>query len=152
MFDKNKYDIEYGKAYRQTPNGKEKHNTASSKYKKSQKGKLANKKYYEKHKKLKLKIMKTKPKYKSLNIQIDKKHRRRLNKEEKNFIIPLLDKGICMACGKSEPIKNRRLSVDHCHKTGKIRGVLCSNCNRALGLLNDDISVLSNLFEYLSNI
>lgn len=40
--------------------------------------------------------------------------------------------------------------LDHCHATGKIRGVLCHACNTALGLLDDDIARLVQLAEYLS--
>ncbi len=43
--------------------------------------------------------------------------------------------GACAVCNeKSE----RRLCVDHCHATGEVRGLLCSNCNTAIGLLDDD--------------
>lgn len=42
--------------------------------------------------------------------------------------------------------------VDHCHKTGKVRGILCSNCNRALGLLGDSVLCLSRAIEYLQGI
>jgi Recombination endonuclease VII len=38
--------------------------------------------------------------------------------------------GVCAICGN--PPKNRRLSVDHNHRTGKVRGLLCFRCNRAL--------------------
>jgi hypothetical protein len=38
--------------------------------------------------------------------------------------------GVCALCGK--PPKTRRLSVDHDHKTGTVRGLLCFRCNRAL--------------------
>ena len=40
--------------------------------------------------------------------------------------------------------------VDHCHKTGQIRGLLCMRCNRALGLLNDDVNRVKQLFTYRS--
>lgn len=40
----------------------------------------------------------------------------------------------CMACGSTS-----NLVVDHCHKTGEIRGCLCQSCNKALGFLGDDI-------------
>lgn len=41
------------------------------------------------------------------------------------------------------------LAVDHCHKTGKIRGLLCGKCNTALGLLNEDINIINNCVDYL---
>lgn len=42
-----------------------------------------------------------------------------------------------------------RLSLDHNHATGKIRGVLCMNCNTALGHVKDDIKILEGLIEWL---
>lgn len=45
--------------------------------------------------------------------------------------------------------KQRQANVDHCHKTGKVRGLLCSNCNRGIGLLKDSKQVLSNALRYL---
>lgn len=44
-----------------------------------------------------------------------------------------------------------KLVVDHCHSTGVIRGVLCSNCNTALGMFKDDLERLTRGIEYLSN-
>ena len=41
-------------------------------------------------------------------------------------------KGVCAICGGNN-LDNRRLSVDHNHKTGIIRGLLCNSCNRKLG-------------------
>lgn len=41
--------------------------------------------------------------------------------------------------------------VDHCHTTGKIRGLLCNHCNRAIGLLKENIETLSNIINYLRN-
>ena len=55
-----------------------------------------------------------------------------------------LKKNGCNICGG-----NVRLAIDHCHDTGKIRGVLCMNCNIALGLVKDDINTLKSLIEYL---
>ena len=43
-----------------------------------------------------------------------------------------------------------KLVIDHCHKTGEVRGLLCHNCNRALGLLHDDRESLARAVEYLS--
>lgn len=42
-----------------------------------------------------------------------------------------------------------KLVVDHCHTTGEVRGLLCHNCNRALGLLKDDTEVLTRAIDYL---
>lgn len=39
--------------------------------------------------------------------------------------------------------------VDHCHDSGKVRGVLCNHCNRALGMAKDDISILEAMIKYL---
>ena len=56
----------------------------------------------------------------------------------------------CRICGIAEESAPKgRLSVDHCHDTGKFRGLLCSNCNTAIGLLQDDISNLTAAIEYL---
>lgn len=41
------------------------------------------------------------------------------------------------------------LVVDHDHTTGKVRGLLCHNCNRALGLLQDNKSYLQSAINYL---
>jgi hypothetical protein len=52
----------------------------------------------------------------------------------------------CEACGRTP---RRVLHLDHCHASGKFRGWLCSNCNRALGMLNDNPQFLKNLAIYL---
>jgi len=55
--------------------------------------------------------------------------------------------GGCYICGKKPA--GRALDIDHDHKTGKVRGLLCSNHNRALGLLNDNPDLLLKSVEYL---
>jgi hypothetical protein len=59
--------------------------------------------------------------------------------------------GVCAICS-SPPPNNRktRLAIDHCHKTGKVRGLLCDRCNRSIGLLKDDVSVLKSAIKYLT--
>jgi len=47
--------------------------------------------------------------------------------------------------------RNKVLCVDHDHNTGKIRGLLCNTCNRALGLLKDNKQLLINALKYLKN-
>jgi hypothetical protein len=63
-------------------------------------------------------------------------------------------KGLCAICGNPETAiqsgKIRELNVDHNHNTGEIRGLLCRNCNCALGLLDDDIDVLLKAVKYLN--
>lgn len=57
---------------------------------------------------------------------------------------------VCKICGKKEPHPKRtRLSVDHCHKTKAVRGLLCSRCNYALGHFNDDVAMLKSAIDYL---
>jgi hypothetical protein len=55
----------------------------------------------------------------------------------------------CAVCGKTEQENNKRLAVDHCHKTGKIRKLLCHKCNCALGMVDDNKDMLSSLISYL---
>ena len=43
----------------------------------------------------------------------------------------------------------KALSVDHCHKTGRIRGLLCMRCNMALGLFKDDTAMMKRAIDYL---
>lgn len=62
---------------------------------------------------------------------------------------------LCGICKNPETRKSRtpgkicRLSVDHCHITGKIRGLLCGACNTAIGKFKDDISLMEKAIEYL---
>lgn len=61
--------------------------------------------------------------------------------------------GCCAICGSEEVIAIRRktfsLAVDHDHKTGKVRGILCHGCNRALGHMKDDPEILRAAADYL---
>jgi hypothetical protein len=45
--------------------------------------------------------------------------------------------GVCYVCQQPEPVKGRRLSVDHDHGTGLVRGLLCSRCNPIIGKLEN---------------
>ena len=56
--------------------------------------------------------------------------------------------GACAICGNGMA-RDARLCVDHCHKTGKARGLLCDKCNRAIGLLGDDPILLRKAITYL---
>ena len=54
----------------------------------------------------------------------------------------------CQICGKSQT--GRQLNIDHCHKTNKVRGLLCDSCNLGIGHFNDDLSLLLSAIKYLS--
>jgi hypothetical protein len=55
--------------------------------------------------------------------------------------------GSCAICSCVPGL--RRLAVDHNHSTGKVRGLLCGPCNRALGILSDDPALLRAASDYL---
>jgi len=55
--------------------------------------------------------------------------------------------GVCAICGTNED--KRMLAVDHCHETGKVRGLLCTCCNTGLGKFRDSPDLLIKAVEYL---
>jgi len=61
----------------------------------------------------------------------------------------ITQEGRCNICNIHQSKLNKILCVDHCHKTGKVRGLLCEGCNFAIGIFKDDINILSNAIEYL---
>ncbi|MFC9285667.1 endonuclease domain-containing protein [Streptomyces sp. NPDC057052] len=80
--------------------------------------------------------------------------RRRHDAQEENRRQELgLVSGNCSICGSFETVTRagrvRRPSIDHCHRTGVVRGVLCSGCNVGLGLFGDDPARLRAAAEYL---
>lgn len=54
--------------------------------------------------------------------------------------------GVCPICSRVP----KHWHVDHCHATGKVRGMLCGSCNMALGLFQDDTSRIMKAAEYLN--
>ncbi len=54
---------------------------------------------------------------------------------------------MCKICKKS--IKEGSAYVDHCHINGNVRGILCNNCNLAIGHLQDNIFIAEELLKYL---
>jgi hypothetical protein len=55
----------------------------------------------------------------------------------------------CLICLNKPTIK-KRLSIDHCHETGKVRGLICNSCNLGLGCFKDKIESLHNAVAYLN--
>lgn len=62
----------------------------------------------------------------------------------------------CACCGITENYttgssrEGWNFAVDHCHKTGNVRGLLCNQCNRAIGMLGDTVEGLQKAIDYLN--
>jgi len=130
------------------------------------------KEYYLKNKKKKVKQMKEY--YLKNKEKLDKKHieyyyenRSMISKQmkewklEKNYGLTVKkynkmlkkQKGFCPICLKKINGNNkngrRKANVDHNHKTGKVRELICINCNLVIGLLKENIKVSKNITKYL---
>jgi len=68
---------------------------------------------------------------------------------EEWFDLMELQQHRCAICGQHDDEHWQALHVDHNHKTGQIRGLLCNKCNRGLGFFNDDPDLLKKGLEYL---
>jgi len=117
---------------------------------------LNSKKHYIKNKKRKLELARTR--YKLLRdkdpVGVSKKEydfnlKRYYGISYEDYDKLLLSQNNACAICKN-PEYRRRLSVDHCHATGKIRGLLCTKCNVGIGSLNDNIEYLKNAIDYLN--
>jgi hypothetical protein len=78
------------------------------------------------------------------------KHTTGLTKDQYNELATIQDNK-CAICSKPLVNNGKKLSVDHCHKTHLVRGLLCNKCNFGLGYFDDDPSKLLNAINYLSN-
>jgi hypothetical protein len=59
--------------------------------------------------------------------------------------------GVCKICGTDKPwSRSGKFTIDHDHATGRVRGLLCHNCNLGLGKFKDSIEFLRKAMEYLS--
>ncbi len=131
------------KKYHKSDKGKE----TQKKYNKSEKRKDAHKKYYKTEKGL---------------YALKKTYLKKFNmtpEDRDNMIIE--QKNRCKICGclldqrkiESDYFYNKKIRspIDHNHKTGKVRGILCNNCNILIGLSKDNPYVLINAIRYLEN-
>lgn len=67
---------------------------------------------------------------------------------EDYLILEKKHKGLCSIC-KKQCSSGKKLSIDHCHKTNKVRGLLCSNCNLGIGKFYDNPLLLKRAVSYL---
>lgn len=58
-------------------------------------------------------------------------------------------KGLCAICAQASVGKKKYLSVDHCHTTGKVRGLLCDKCNLGIGLIGDTVEQVQRVMDYI---
>lgn len=57
----------------------------------------------------------------------------------------------CAICGCDISNRNNNSHIDHNHKNGKVRGILCGNCNMGIGHLKDNVLILKNAIKYLED-
>jgi hypothetical protein len=82
----------------------------------------------------------------------DNKMRKQYGISKKQFTELLeFQGGGCAICAKPIEKLRRRMNIDHDHKTGKVRGILCSGCNTGLGHLGDTVDGLKKALYYLEN-
>ena len=77
-----------------------------------------------------------------------KKYERRGITKAQYDVVFETQRGLCAICQKP-PKDKQSLAMDHNHQTNEFRGLLCKECNRALGLFGDNIDVLTNAVTYL---
>ena len=126
---------------------------ACRKYMRTEKGKTIRRKYHQSEK------GKTCQKKYAATVNGQQKRRDNFLRSRYNFTLARYNQlfeqqnGRCAICRKPETASNRFgvrvLAVDHDHKTGRVRGLLCQKCNHALGLLNDSEFLVSNMYFYL---
>lgn len=85
------------------------------------------------------------------------KHKYGISQDDYQSMLALQDGG-CAICKTDNPSGQnsesdfmKHFAVDHCHISGRVRGLLCSPCNRALGFFQDSPGILSNALEYLTH-
>jgi hypothetical protein len=114
------------------------------------------KKYYQRNKK---EILKKQKKHREKNKKRRNTYRikKKYNINNKQYINMLkIQNRCCAICYNKETIINKHtgkikaLSIDHDHKAGKVRGLLCSKCNKMLGTVNENIFILKNAIDYLN--
>jgi hypothetical protein len=83
----------------------------------------------------------------------DKLNRYGVTKEQYESMVAAQN-NLCAICNRPEKDVHqsgrlKSLSIDHCHKTGKVRGLLCFACNSSIGKFDDDVDLLRSAIRYL---
>jgi hypothetical protein len=110
--------------------------------------------YYKKNK---VRLSAYKKKLRSISKNLERERELKLLKNygitlENYDILLESQKGVCAICFTNKPGNKKRFSVDHDHKTGKVRGLLCDKCNRGLGYFNDNFEILEKAIKYLKGV
>ena len=122
---------EYTSKYKQSEGCK----LSRKKYKQSEKGRKSQKKYREAHREM-------------CHLSVKRatvKHKYGISLEELQQLIDKHEN----RCGICKRLFVRSPHIDHDHRTGRIRGLLCFNCNSILGKIDDDINILDSMKLYL---
>lgn len=114
------------------------HLEAQYKYEKSEKGTAARKRYY-------------KGSGKERNRESQLRNKYGITVEQYDQMLTEQNHS-CKICGTHFDDNGRALPVDHCHTTGRVRALLCDPCNKALGLLKEDINIMKNMIEYVETV
>lgn len=69
--------------------------------------------------------------------------------DEYDELLELQGGGCAICYADIGDASGKRLSVDHCHETGAVRGILCGSCNLGLGKFQDDAAILARAVDYL---
>ncbi len=88
------------------------------------------------------------PEYTNVRTRVNRLKRFGLTPEDYNKMF-LEQDGRCAICSRHQTEFKMKLAVDHNHQNGKVRGLLCGDCNRALGLFRDNSEVLLIAANYL---
>jgi hypothetical protein len=136
--DKREKRINYSNNYYQ--NNKEKYKLSAKLYRLKNKDKLNE--YQRSHAK------RNRDKYKKMQRKWVLNLKYNLSLEQYNEILKNQNNK-CAICNKDRNDFNIDFAVDHDHKTGNIRGLLCGRCNMGIGFFNDDIKILENAINYL---
>ena len=89
-------------------------------------------------------IYKKSKKYKESKFKTYLKRKYRISPEEYSELLQQRN-GVCDIC----KMLQKKLVIDHNHITGMVRGVLCHNCNKGIGFLKDNTTILNNAIKYL---